>query len=115
MNKLKLNLGCGAIRPDGWLNMDSSFNSLLQRLPFGKFLARSFGSNEYETSAHYINLNRKWRFKSSSVSVVYASHLFEHLKPLRAKSFLDEANRCLCREGSIRIVVPDLIRMQEVT
>jgi predicted SAM-dependent methyltransferase len=110
MNRTKLNLGCGAIRPDGWINADSSFNAHLQRLPLiGKALSKSFRAVEYESNdVVYMNLNKKWQYRDGSVDVVYASHLFEHLTIRSASLFLKESYRCLKKGGVIRLVVPDL-------
>jgi predicted SAM-dependent methyltransferase len=108
--RLKLNLGCGMVRPAGWVNTDSSLNSLLQALPLGKRVARRFSRVEYvENNASFMNLNRRWRgVASGTVDVVYASHLLEHLTRATAQRFLSEAYRSLRPGGVIRIVVPDL-------
>jgi predicted SAM-dependent methyltransferase len=105
-----LNLGCGSIRPIGWVNADSSFNAHLQRLPiFGKKLSAIFNPIEYESdNVVYMNLNGRWKYKDESVDVVYASHLFEHLTLKSAAVFLSESFRCLKKGGVIRLVVPDL-------
>ena len=106
----KLNLGCGQIRPEGWINADSSMNTMLQKLPLGKWIARSLGSVIFDTSnVVYMNLNKRWRhIPDTSVEVVYASHLFEHLELESSKLFLAEAYRTLKPNGSIRLVMPDL-------
>lgn len=108
--KLRLNLGCGAVRPQGWINTDSSLNANLQKIPLiGKPIARLFNPVEYEDSNfRYMNLNKAWKFADNSVDVVYSSHLFEHLSLKSADLFLSEAYRCLKPGGIIRIVVPDL-------
>ncbi len=110
MNKIKLNLGCGSVRPAGWINTDSSLNAHLQRVPLiGKKLAKKINNVAY--SSHniiYMNLNKKWKFRDNSVDIVYASHLFEHLTLRSAALFLQESFRCLKPGGVIRIVVPDL-------
>jgi hypothetical protein len=99
---MKLNLGCGQVRPLGWWNGDSSFNSLLQK--YGIMLR----STKYSAPAEYIDLRKPWPFKSGSVQVLYASHLFEHLNEFEASYFLEEAARVLARGAVIRIVVPDM-------
>lgn len=110
---IKLNLGCGSIRPDTWINTDSSINSLIQKVPgVGKIIARNFSTVSYNKSnCSYMNVNKKWAFKNDSVSVVYASHLLEHLHKRRARFFLGESYRVLKKGGVIRIVVPDLHRL----
>ncbi len=110
---MKLNLGCGALRPDGWINADSSLNASLQKIPLvGKKIARVFNPVVYSNhNCVYMNLNRRWKYRSDSVDVVYASHLFEHLSLKSASLFLSEAYRCLKPDGTIRIVVPDLYKI----
>jgi predicted SAM-dependent methyltransferase len=109
----KLNLGCGSLRPIGWINTDSSLNANVQRIPvFGKLLAKTFSSVSYQSNnLTYMNLNKKWDFTDCSVDVVYASHLFEHLSLKSADLFLKESYRTLKPGGIIRIVVPDLYQI----
>lgn len=107
---MKLNLGCGQIRPDGWLNTDSSVNALLQRNMVGRYLAKAIGLKLYESAnLSYMNLNKPWyHIKDGAVEVVYASHLFEHLSQASTDVFLREAFRTLISGGCLRLVVPDL-------
>lgn len=113
MEKIRLNLGCGAVRPKGWINTDSSINANLQRIPIvGRKFARLFNPvSYYSNNVQYMNLNKPWSFKTGSVDVVYASHLFEHLSLPAADLFVGEAYRCLKPGGVIRIVVPDLYKI----
>lgn len=106
-----LNLGCGANRPAGWINVDCSLNSLLQTLPLvGKPLARLLiGSTMYDSAnVRYMNLNKRWPYSDGAVDLVYGSHVFEHLALPTTRLFLAEARRCLKPGGVIRLVVPDL-------
>jgi predicted SAM-dependent methyltransferase len=107
---IKLNLGCGQIRPAGWINADSSMNTLIQKFILGKWIARALGAVMFDTSnVIYMNLNKKWkRIKDNTVDVVYASHLFEHLEIEKTKIFLAEAYRTIKPGGCIRLVMPDL-------
>lgn len=113
MSRVKLNLGCGSVRPKGWINTDSSLNANIQKIPFvGKSISRLFNPVEYaDNNFEYMNLNKPWRFKDNSVDVVYASHLFEHLTLRSADLFVHEAFRSLKPGGVIRIVVPDLYQI----
>jgi|ERR1700730_550745 len=113
MNKVKLNLGCGAVRPVGWINTDSSWNAHLQRIPLiGKLMQKTLRTVEYNNNnLVYMNLNKSWPYKNDSVDLVYASHLFEHLTLASADLFLREAYRCLKPGGIIRLVVPDLYKI----
>ena len=96
----------------GWINTDSSWNAHLQRVPLlGKIMQKSLKTVEYNNNnLAYMNLNKRWGFKDNSVDIVYASHLFEHLKRSSANLFLSEAYRVLKPGGVIRIVVPDLYK-----
>lgn len=110
---IKLNLGCGAVRPGGWINTDSSLNAHLQKVPvIGKKMSKLFNPIEYESdNVTYMNLNKPWKYASGSVDIVYASHLFEHLSLKSAHLFLSEAYRVLRSGGVIRVVVPDLYKI----
>jgi predicted SAM-dependent methyltransferase len=110
---IKLNLGCGSVRPNGWINTDSSLNANFQRIPIiGKSIAKIVSNVSYESqNLIYMNLNNNWKRKDATVDVVYASHLFEHLSLKSADLFLKNAYRCLKPGGVIRIVVPDLYQI----
>jgi predicted SAM-dependent methyltransferase len=82
-----LNLGCGNTYDARWINLDLVSHSsdviafdILQTLPF----------------------------PDSSIDVVYASHLLEHLAPHEVPRFMRELFRILKPYGILRIVVPDL-------
>lgn len=104
------------VRPPGWINTDSSFNSMLQGFPLvGKRLAKLFSSTTYENSnAVYMDVRRRWSFGDETVDVVYASHLLEHLAVGDAERFLREAFRVLKPGGVVRLVVPDLYEISRV-
>jgi predicted SAM-dependent methyltransferase len=110
---IRLNLGCGSLRPLGWINTDSSINANVQKIPLiGKQIAKMFNPVEYESDNFvYMNLNKSWNYANDSVDVVYASHLFEHLTLNSTDVFLKEAYRTLKPGGVIRIVVPDLYKI----
>jgi predicted SAM-dependent methyltransferase len=113
MENIKLNLGCGQIRPLGWINIDSSLNANIQKIPvIGKAISKLFNPIEYkDDNVVYMNLNNTWDYHENTLDVVYASHLFEHLSLKSANLFLSEAFRCLKPGGVIRIVVPDLYQI----
>ncbi len=112
---IKLNLGCGAVRPNGWINTDSSLNANIQKMSLiGKRITRLFNPVEYHgNNVHYMNLNKRWKYKDGSIDIVYASHLFEHLTLKSANLLLKEAFRCLKAGGVMRLVVPVYIRLQK--
>lgn len=107
LRRVRLQLGCGLTRPEGWINADSSLNSLVQRVP-GVATALRKRTTRYSQPAEFIDVRRRWPFDTSSVDIVYASHLYEHLTLKDGEFFLAEARRVLVRGGVIRLVVPDL-------
>jgi predicted SAM-dependent methyltransferase len=113
MGKIKLNLGCGSVRPASWINTDSSINANIQKIPIvGKRISKIFNPIEYQgTNVVYMNLNKPWKYDTNSVDIVYASHLFEHLTIKSSNLFLSEAYRTLKPGGIIRVVVPDLYQI----
>jgi predicted SAM-dependent methyltransferase len=114
MSELKLNLGCGAVRPAGWINTDSSLTFSIEKIPvIGKPISRSFHKTQYAGTVVYMNLNKPWKYADESVDVVYSSHTFEHLSLKTTKLFLKESYRCLKPGGVIRLVVPDLYKISK--
>jgi predicted SAM-dependent methyltransferase len=111
--KVKLNLGCGSVRPKDWINIDSSITANIQKLPWiGKKITKLFNPVEYaDTNVTYMNVSKRWPYKDNSIDIVYASHLFEHLTLKGSSFFLKESFRTLKPDGIIRIVVPDLYQI----
>jgi predicted SAM-dependent methyltransferase len=83
---VKLNLGCGPNRKDGWVNIDL-FNS-------GADLQ--------------LDLREPWPFPDNSVSYIYSEHVFEHFEfHVEVPHFLREAFRVLNSGGLFDVVVPE--------
>jgi len=105
---IQLNLGCGLVAPEGWVNCDSSWTARFSSWPFlNQVLSRSANVASWPRNLRYVDLRRTWPWNDSSVDVVYASHVFEHLAPAHGQNFLKEAYRVLKPHGVLRIVVPD--------
>lgn len=115
---MKLNLGCGPVAPDGWVNIDGSWGAYARRIPFGAALARMFRGPASgrqpgladapggDIAVH--DLRKPLPYGNDSVSAIYASHVLEHLYLAQADRLLRECNRVLVRGGVLRVVVPDL-------
>ena len=87
---LKLHIGAGQQRLDGWLNIDIYPAQLT------------------------MNVLRRLPFSDGSVRTVFVSHLLEHLYyPRDVRGFLGELHRTLQPGGRVRIVVPDIERCIE--
>ncbi len=83
---MKLNIGCGYNRLEGWLNLDSSADSAADRL----------------LPAHDLP------FPPASVSEIKALQLVEHLGFFRTKFFLSECWRVLEPGGTLTLETPHI-------
>jgi SAM-dependent methyltransferase len=103
-SRLMLNLGCGERTHPDWVNIDFSVRARLRSLPLVNRLVG--GPNPPGYRNH--DLRKGIPCATSSVDVVYSSHVLEHLDPEHAELFLREVHRALRPDGILRIVVPDL-------
>src|SRR3981081_2098943 len=85
-----LNLGCGNAFHADWTNVDIS---------------------PHDPSVIPHNLNEPLPFSDREFSVVYHSHVLEHLSRHEGEIFLRECHRVLKPGGVLRVVVPDLERI----
>lgn len=111
-----LHLGCGLCQPDGWINVDGSWNAWLAAHPRLKQLARRLPfvpQNQLDISWRsdilIHDLRRPLPFADASMQVVYSSHTIEHLYRTQALQLLRECYRVLKPGGVTRHVVPDLL------
>ena len=84
---LKVSLACGYYIHDGWIGIDSSFQS---------------------KADWYLDLRKKLPLADGSCSFLFCEHFLEHLVyPEETESFLAECYRILEAGGVLRIIVPD--------
>jgi SAM-dependent methyltransferase len=112
---VRVNLGCGLTTPADWINVDGSFNARLakHRLIRGlakrlRILPERVSAIPWKNTILIHDVRKPLPFDDSSVNVVYASHLLEHLYLEEGKSLLKECCRVFKPSGTLRIVVPDL-------
>jgi len=112
---IRLNLGCGLTTPEGWINIDGSWNARLAKHPVLRRVARALHlvsagqTNVPWNPAVFIHdVRRPLPFPDDSAEAVYSSHLLEHLYREEAKRLIQECFRVLSRGGVLRVVVPDL-------
>jgi predicted SAM-dependent methyltransferase len=84
---LLLNIGCGRLTRDGWVNID------VQPSP-----GKSF----------YLDVRNGLPLSNCSARHIHCEHFLEHLEFSEAKQFLCECARVLENGGSMRLIVPDL-------
>lgn len=83
---LKLNIGCGEVHMDGWLNIDS----------------------ESEKADLMHDLRKPLPYNDNFVDFIYSEHFIEHLTPEEGESVFKETYRVLKNNGVMRIATPDL-------
>ena len=107
---VRLNLGCGARTPPGWIHVDWFIGARLLRVPVLGRVLRALGvfgiDWSREISLH--DLRRPFPWDDDSVDAIYSSHTLEHLTAADGARFLHECHRVLRPGGVLRIVVPDL-------
>ena len=86
-NNNYLNLGCGEIYKDNFVNVDFFTN---KQTDYG------------------MDLRFPFKIESNSVDGIFSEHTFEHLSHLEVDNALSECYRILKPEAKIRIIVPDL-------
>jgi predicted SAM-dependent methyltransferase len=107
---LKLNLGCGQMVVDGWVNVDYAVGARLARIPFLRAFNRKFRwfDRDWDHRIFIHNLVKPFPWANGSAACVYSSHTLEHFSREEGLAFLRECHRVLRPSGLIRIVVPDL-------
>lgn len=118
---VRINVGCGQSPTPGWLNYDNSLAVLLSRYPLAYGIlsrlrlldAGNISYIEYcrKNSIKYAHAAKRIPHAASSVSVVYSSHMLEHLERRRAGLFIAECHRVLAPGGTLRLALPDFDKL----
>lgn len=87
--RVMVNIACGKQNHSDWINLDISASP----------------------GVKYHNVKKKLPFKDNSVSIIYHSHILEHLEKPHATKFIKECYRVLEKGGIMRIAVPDFEKM----
>lgn len=111
---LLINLGCGPIQPEGWINIDCSNRArLAKHVPWlDTFLTqlKLIPPTEFSKNTVVFDVRKALPFENDSVAGFYAGELLEHLMPKEAERLLRECFRALIPGGHLRINVPDNYR-----
>jgi len=81
----KLNVGCGSVYKDGWINLDC---------------------NTKIKADVYADITKKLPFDDSTIDYILADNVIEHLKIEDVQLLLREFNRILIPGGTLEIYVP---------
>jgi predicted SAM-dependent methyltransferase len=110
---VKLNLGCGPVQPDGWVNVDGSMRAwLVARWPvINRVLegSRVIPPTDFR-GVQYERLEQRWRWADGSIDAIYAGEILEHFTREKGLAFLRECFRVLRPGGVLRVRVPDNAR-----
>ncbi len=122
-NPLYVNLGSAHVAPTAWLNLDRTVNILIDRVPALPQALRRLGilrQEQYDhfreglwRRVHYWDAHYPIPLKNDVATAVYSSHLLEHLDPATASNLLAECYRVLQPGGVLRVVVPDMYRINK--
>jgi len=107
----KLNLGCGPVQPNGWVNIDGSNRARLACwIPLLDRLLTKFGlisPTEFGPHIKICNLFKPLPYKDNTVSAIYAGEVWEHFEYPDAERLTAESYRVLAPGGVLRVCVPD--------
>jgi predicted SAM-dependent methyltransferase len=107
----KINLGCGPVQPEGWVNIDGSNRawlasrfSIIDRslVKLGVLSPTEFGPH---IKIH--NLFKPLPFADNSIGCIYAGEVWEHFEYDDTVRLTAECLRVLAPGGVLRICVPD--------
>lgn len=111
----KLHLGCGLTTPDGWVNLDGSWNAWFAKHPRLRGVIRRFhllpaSQLDIPWSPDILihDVRKGLPFADNSMRAIYGAHFLEHLYRNEADALLRECYRILKPRGIVRMVVPDL-------
>ncbi len=111
---LRLNLGCGHVTPEGWLNVDGSNRAwLASTLPIVDRLLTAAGlipQSEFTGSAVYADLTKTFPWPDGSAAAVYMGEVLEHFTPSAGEALLRRCHKVLAPGGVLRLRVPDNAR-----
>lgn len=110
-----LHLGCGLVAPQGWVNLDGSWNAWIAGKPILKAIIRKLkilparsAATEWPTNIVIHDLRKPLPFADGSFDGVFSSHVVEHLYRQQAIDLLRQVLRVLRPGGICRTLVPDL-------
>lgn len=107
----KINLGCGPVQPEGWVNVDGSnrarLASWLPWLDRALTKIRLLPPTEFGPATKIHNLFKPLPYRADSVACIYAGEVWEHFEYPDAVRLTSECFRVLAPGGVLRVCVPD--------
>lgn len=106
--ELFVQYGCGQCAPAGWLNFDSSMRLRLERIPLVGALIPAGPFGRFPPHVRYGDIVKGLPLKPGAASLLYCSHVLEHLSLMDFRTALHNSRRVLSPGGVFRLVMPDL-------
>jgi hypothetical protein len=100
---VKAHFGCGLTAPIGWRNFDTS-----PTLRLSKVMGRFAPGPKWPKNAEYGNIVKGLPLPANSCSLIYSSHVLEHLALEDFRHALLKVHYHLKPNGKFRFVLPDL-------
>jgi len=112
---IMVNIGCGPIGHDDWVNVDYGILAFIHRFSFIEKMAICLRilPKDYQLrwpkNLHIHNSRNGLKFlQPNSVDFIFTSHFLEHIKRYEVMNFLLSAKNCLKVGGVLRVVLPDI-------
>jgi len=108
---MRLNLGCGHVQPEHWVNVDGSnrawLASHLPRIDRALVRAGLLQETDFTSRTVWANLLKSFTWADASVDAIYMGEILEHFTKSEGEHVLRECRRILKPGGRIRIRVPN--------
>lgn len=110
----KINLGCGPIGKEDWINVDWGILAILHKNPLFERIFLKLGllperyNVKWPKNLMLHNLKKKLPFNDNDADFVYISHVLEHFRKYEGQRLIQECFRIMKKGAIIRVVVPDL-------
>lgn len=111
---LKINIGCGDVWKDDWVNIDNSPVAFIGKHKIlQKFLVRiGILPKNYQVNIPkdlvLLDVRKGLPFKDNTVNYIFTSHFLEHLTYFEGMALIKECYRIATPGAIIRIAVPDV-------
>lgn len=111
---LKLDLGCGPNKREGFIGVDSrQFDGKVDQVvdvaklkSIRPITERNEALDEYRPTVYGVSCYEPWPWADNSVEEIHCSHMLEHLRPTERVHFANEAYRILIPGGKVSIITP---------
>ena len=115
-NEIRLNIGCGPNGLDNWLNFDWGVLPLLSKFPRFRRAIINVGllPEGYDlrwAKLKLVDIRKRFPLEDESIRFIYCSHVLEHFERWEALHILRECRRCLHKDGTFRLVIPDIRKL----